>query len=214
MQPPLNPSLWRTCRVLANRRRLRLLSWIFQQMEITVTTAAQQFGWPLGYTSSALRLLQSRGLLSVQRSGRIVCYFPTPDPTVPFSSDLLEALRCVLFTPKGLEDAFATLTAFTHPRRLEILRALARGIDKPFDLLRITSMSFPALNRHLAKLRRRGFVTPSRSGRLQLTPPSDPLGSALISSTLSTPPHTFECQSSTPPVGYQRDQIPSPPVSR
>ncbi len=175
--------------MMANRRRLKLLDWLFQQEETTVSAAARQFDWPLGYTSAALRLLQSRGILSAQRIGRSVLYRPTPNPTIPFSSDLLAALRQTLSTPQGTELSFSFLTAFTHPRRLEILRALA-GRPTPRDALpRITAISIPALNRHLAKLRRRGFVTSGSDGHLTITPPTHPLAITLLSAAL----HPSDC---------------------
>jgi DNA-binding transcriptional ArsR family regulator len=58
------------------------------------------------------------------------------------------------------EDLFATFTAFTHPRRLQILRRLdAYGETAPDVLSEALSMSPAAVARHLDKLSRRGLVT-------------------------------------------------------
>jgi len=57
------------------------------------------------------------------------------------------------------EELFAAFTAFTHPRRLGILRHLdARGETEAEVLSEALSMSPAATTRHLSKLSRRGLV--------------------------------------------------------
>lgn len=76
-----------------------------------------------------------------------------------------------------------TRTAFTHPRRLQILKALAGG-EKDGEALRVaTGISARALNRHLAKLTSRGVVV-MEGIRFRLSRDGTPLSLCLL--TLAT----------------------------
>jgi len=71
------PTLWRTCRVLANRTRLRIFRRLAQQPGQTVSDVARRLRLSLPVTSQYLRALEARGLLSARRVGLRVTYRPS-----------------------------------------------------------------------------------------------------------------------------------------
>lgn len=73
-----------------------------------------------------------------------------------------------------MRAVFRLVTAFTHPRRVEIFRALRAGPASPGQLQFVTRISSRALLRHLAKLKARGFVKP-RQGLYSIVQPTDAL---------------------------------------
>ena len=155
----LNPTLWRTCRVLANRVRLRMLGVLFRQGELPVSAVAGAVGVSAVLASLYLRSLSARGLLAARREGRWVFYRPAADPSVRVAADLLQALDSAFASKRDpTKEIFRQATAFTHPRRVQIVRALANGAMAMDALARNTAIGRFALRRHLAKLCRRGFV--------------------------------------------------------
>ena len=118
-----HPTLWRTCRVLANPQRLACLKEVLLRPDSTVEEIAAAAALPHSKTSMGLRALQARGLLRARRHSQWTHYLPHPDPLVPCAKPILAAMRRALVTRPLLETELrATLTAFTHPRRLSILR--------------------------------------------------------------------------------------------
>ncbi|MEI6210558.1 MAG: ArsR family transcriptional regulator [bacterium] len=157
MQTDLTPSLWRTCRVLANARRLCLLRSVVVDGAGCVSELAQRTSLPEEKASQHLRLLQSRGLLRAMRTGPHVSYHARADPLVKHAEPLLAAL-CDAVRVESAEDLLSEVTAFTHPRRQVLVRCLA---EKPLDAVALAArskISMPAVFRHLRKLRRRGLV--------------------------------------------------------
>lgn len=155
-----HPTIWRTCRVLANRRRLACLRAVLQRPGLTVGDVATAAGLPDDQASLCLRALQARGLLHGSRVSRWVHYYPAPDPLVPVAAPILDATRRALLKARMSEpQIISCLTAFTHPRRLSILRTLLRSGHVGFSgLARAGQMSEAALFRHLMKLSNRGIV--------------------------------------------------------
>jgi DNA-binding MarR family transcriptional regulator len=176
----LRPTLWRTCRVLANRRRLRILQELFRRPGQSVTEVAVRLSLPVPLASRYLRELNARGLLGARRVGPRVSYRPFANPSVPQASPLIASLQRTFQTDS---DPFATIfrlaTAFTHPRRVELAAALASGPVRVAELGRRTGISKSALKRHVAKLRSRGFVCAATDGLALATPPSR-LAAALL----------------------------------
>src|SRR2546421_4014919 len=76
MPPSHQPTLWRTCRVLANRKRLQMLALLIRQPNQTVSTVAHQMRLSLPAASQYLRALEGRGLLTCRRVGLQVGYRP------------------------------------------------------------------------------------------------------------------------------------------
>lgn len=162
----LHPTLWRTCRVLANSRRLACLKAVLEQPDLTVESVADLAGLPEDQASLCLRALQSRGLIQARRHSRWVHYRPEPDRHVSFAEPLLGALRRALLDDRLPErEILRSLTAFTHPRRLAVLRRLQLAAPAPSAQLSLdTQVSLPALQRHLRKLRTRALVHLSEEG--------------------------------------------------
>jgi DNA-binding transcriptional ArsR family regulator len=184
MDATLKPTLWRTCRVLANERRLRLLVAVIQQEGASVSVLAASCGLAPNKATEHLRLLQSRGLLACRRVSRWVLYAAAPDPLVAHAADVLAATRAAIGRQESTAEMVRAFTAFTHPRRIAMVRALP-GKPIPLHVLAGRSgMSLPAAVRHADKLRRRGAIVESADG-WQLATPTNALLRALKGIALS-----------------------------
>mgnify|MGYP001189133913 CR=1 FL=1 len=122
-----HPTVWRTCRALMNERRLACLDAVLKTPGLSVGEAAHEVGFPENQTSINLRALQARGLLTARRDGRWIRYFPEADPLVQHAAMVLNAVRREWQGRNGLKEKrlIETLRAFTHSRRLTILKCLA-----------------------------------------------------------------------------------------
>jgi DNA-binding transcriptional ArsR family regulator len=157
---PLIPTLWRTCRVLANPQRLRCLRQVSLRPGRCVSEIAAATGVPVAVASQYLRDLQARGLIAVRRRSRWAFYDPEADSSVGHAATMLASARAAAKAedwpyPKAV-PAFA---AFAHPRRLAIIRSL-RSVE-PAGLSAIgrnTGIGERALLRHLADLAHAGVV--------------------------------------------------------
>ncbi|MEI8242750.1 MAG: winged helix-turn-helix domain-containing protein [bacterium] len=156
----LIPTMWRTCRVLANPQRLRCLQAVLRKPNRYVSELAKELREPVPVVSQYLRDLQARGMISVVRRSRWVFYGDSPDETVGHAAPLLAAMRLVLsekpLMPRQIE---LILQGFTHSRRIAVLRVLARSEPQRIATVRrATGISEPALLRHLRKLEACGIV--------------------------------------------------------
>jgi DNA-binding transcriptional ArsR family regulator len=153
------PTLWRTCRVLANRKRLQTLALLIRQPNQTVSTVAERMSLSVPTASQYLRALEARGLLTCRRVGRRVEYRVSAGTSEGAVQEIVKALRLVFRRrAQPIESIFKLATGFTHPRRVVIFRALANGTDSFAKLQAATNMPARALSRHLAKMEARGFV--------------------------------------------------------
>lgn len=160
-----HPTVWRTCRALMNERRLACLAVVLKSSGLSVGEIAAEAGLPENQTSINLRALQARGLLVARRDGRWIRYFAEPDPLVKHSAVVLAAMRFELKNGSGTKRLIETLRAFTHSRRLTILRCLARQSGSTCEtIVSRTHISRPAVCRHLGTLCRAGFVFASKDG--------------------------------------------------
>lgn len=180
------PTLWRTCRVLANTTRLRMLRHLISHPGKAVTEMARALKVPKAVASQYLRALNARGLLNARREGKWVYYSATGDKSVPASSLLLDAILQTFKAEKeSVEMIFRLVTAFTHPRREKIYCALQGGGGQSLEQLRKkTGISRHALRRHLNKLQRRGFVRKSKE-TFECDIPDNPLAKVLARLVLS-----------------------------
>ena len=178
----LHPTLWRTCRVLANTQRLQCLKTVLCKPGATVGQIAETCHYPVNQTSVYLRALQARGLLQSVRDSRWVHYHPQPDPLVPSAEPVLSAMtRALLKEKMPIKDVIFCLTAFTHPRRLVILSVLLQNKSIPFATLsRKSNVSLCALTRHLAKLCRRNMAVKDEEEYCAPLPPPSPLAASLL----------------------------------
>ena len=176
----LRPSLWRTCRVLANRRRLRIFSFLIDHPEATVSAIAKGINVPLSSTSKALRLLESRSLLMAKRSGSFVRYSVAGHNRTGRHGGLTTTLKEAFENHPGRVNAvFSLVAVFTQPLRIEIFNAL-RGQPQSFEQVRIaTGVSSRALDRHLQKLESRGFIR-RRHGCYRTVRPSNEVQRELV----------------------------------
>ena len=177
----------RLARAIASIPRLRMLSLLIHG-EKTPTQMAKALAVPLCAVSLHLRVLVIAGLISRRKSGPW-CYYRAESPydsttlsgrlaawlrtllkTLPVTSEQHpELLKVRDVTPPPASALYRTIyeasTAFTDLRRLQVLRHLGRqrraGTQ---DLAEVLSMSSQALNRHMHKLMRRGYVLARLSG--------------------------------------------------
>lgn len=164
MAMTLEPTMWRTCRILTHPVRLRMLGMLLAEGECCVSAMAASLRIPDSTATQHLRLLQSRGLIRGRRSSRWVRYTPKPDVSVGHARDMLNAVGAALARQETFESIRQALTAFTHPRRIAIVRALRSCAKDAASLRHECGMSDPALDRHLRKLRQRGLVEHADDG--------------------------------------------------
>ena len=159
-KPDLQPTLWRTCRVLANRTRLRILREVIRSSSLSVTDVADKLEMSDSTASEYLRMLNARGLLAAKRKGAWVYYTAKFDPSVSGAKELLAALKIDLQpSEKSIESVFRLITGFTHPRRIQIVRTLSNEAMHLYDLQAKTGIYLDSLKRHLFKLEDRGYIT-------------------------------------------------------
>jgi len=159
----LHPTVWRTCRVLSNEQRLRLLWKLFQLGEGNVTALGDAVGLKEPLASDYLRALNARGLISSERRRNYVFYNPVANPEVEHAGQMLDILRDCYEDLIPMAKVTYHMTAFTHPRRLDIVRALSQGVEDEVQLSVQTRISPEALYRHIKKLDARGYV--EKNGR-------------------------------------------------
>lgn len=177
-----HPTLWRTCRVLAHEKRLACLKAVIEQPGGAVGEIAARIHTAKNQASLFLRALQARGLIGAQRQSRWVYYAPSPDPLVAGSDRLLSALKRALVDEKRpFAEVRKTLTGFTHPRRLVVLRRLSENPSLAFlELAVVAGISPPALSRHLKKLSERRLVWCDVDSRWRLATPPNHLAKTLL----------------------------------
>lgn len=175
----LSPAFWRTCRAVACETRLQLLWHILEQGELSVSEGRMHVGISQPNASQQFRTLAERGLLIPRREGMRVIYRAEANDAVAFSANMLEALRECFDRKVSHKSVIRSATAFTHERRIEIVRAL-RGKSLSFNVLAdVSGISPSALSRHLDKLERRGFVG-RKTSEYCLRHPGDHFGQMLL----------------------------------
>jgi DNA-binding MarR family transcriptional regulator len=176
----LNPTLWRTCRVLAGATRLNLLQRILADPTQNVSQLAAAVGIGEPYASQELRRLQSRGLLQRHRKGLPVFFRPIPDPQVPSAAPLLRALKSALSgAPEPAAEIMRIAHALSNEQRIIIAQALMSAAQSPKTLADRTQIRPGPLHRHLQLLIAGGFV--QRKGPcLLFRTPHHPLAQALV----------------------------------
>ena len=180
MDPPLTPSLWRTCRVIASGTRLRLLEVLRRSGKDCVSDLARDAGLSRVTATQNLRALQARGLVRAVRAGRWVYYDLHPDPLVRHAGDILAAVLAALRRRDDEVRIVQAATAFTHERRIRLAQALSVKAGRPDDLARRCGMSLDAAYRHLDKLARRGLAAVDADGVWQLVQPPPGLARDLL----------------------------------
>jgi len=175
----LRPTLWRTCRVLACETRLEMLRLLFEKEELCVSEMADLTGITAHNASTQLRALNARGLITPRRENQKVIYRAEPNEELSAAPALLKEVRNAFEKKTPVKTIFHLCTAFTHQRRIELVRTLTDGPQSFGELLEKTGMSTSALWGHLDKLSARGFVK-EQEGRYRLCRVKDPLRRALL----------------------------------
>jgi len=175
----LRPTLWRTCRVLACETRLKMLRLLFENGELCVSEMADLTGISPHNASTQMRALNARGLITPRREGQRVIYRAEANEELDAAPLLLEAVRDAFAKKTPAKTVFHACTAFTHERRIEIVRVLTGGPRSFGDLMQETGMSSAALWNHLDKLSSRGFVK-ARDNRYRLCRVNGPFRRALL----------------------------------
>lgn len=177
----LSPTLWRTCRVIANDSRLNLLRVLFEYGENTVTALGKRTGLAEPHVSLHLRLLNSRGLITARHDGKWVYYTAMPNRAVKHAPEIMDALeKTVADTGMKNRHVLKIATAFTHERRIVIVRHLQPGSTSARALSLRTQIPLMTLYRHLDKLVARRIVK-SENHLYALGKPSKLLGETLLS---------------------------------
>ena len=177
----LNPTLWRTCRMLSGTTRIRLLRCLEENPGSNVSALARAVGVGLSAASQELRRIQSRGLLQTEHRQASLIYRFGADPQVASSAPILKALRAALSSrgPAEDEQIQAIARGLAHPKRIDLLRSLLNSPKSAFALQKEFRLSFRTLDRHVRTLLASGFVR--RDNRtLHAVPPGHPLAKALL----------------------------------
>jgi DNA-binding transcriptional ArsR family regulator len=174
-------------RALANHQRIQILRVLVVLGERGVAQMCEALGAHVDPVSRHLRLLAAAGLVWRRRSGRVVYYRLPETPRNPLTGAVIAFLhsafqhirtrdaRRVARSSRGASLArsdarlFAYFTAFTHSRRLQIIRYLYEHGTAPMGVLPDQlGMSPQACWRHVSKLCRRGIAASERAGRATL----------------------------------------------
>ncbi|VGO15522.1 hypothetical protein PDESU_04106 [Pontiella desulfatans] len=133
--------------------RLEMLSLLNGRPPMFVQAIGEQLGCSEDVASKQLQLLADGDFLSQERKGRFLFYSG-------MESDRLGCLVLEESLRDGadLGSIMKSLTAFTHERRILIVRELAKGARVFEELCGATGISLDAMKRHLRKLEGRGFV--------------------------------------------------------
>ncbi len=177
----LHPTLWRTCRTLADRTRLEIVRDLIKNPGRSVSEVATRHDISVPMASISLRALNARGILASCREGTSIFYSVSPNESISWTRQLTVAISKVFTHNRSPLDVLCRqATAFTHPRRITICRALIfKGRLSCKHLVFQSRISRPALRRHLIKLQKRGFVSLEKK-LWRITTPSDDFSRALI----------------------------------
>ena len=177
----LNPTLWRTCRMLSGEARIRLLRTLHDQPGRNVTELAQAVDIGLSDASQELRRIQSRGLLQPEHRGAALVYRLGADPQVASAAPLLKALKATFASPAT--DSATTIQAiansFGHPKRIAILKSLMQAPKSVYGLHNEIRTAYGNLQRHLQILLDSGLVC-RKDRQLHFIAPIHPLARALL----------------------------------
>lgn len=177
----LNPTLWRTCRVLAGANRIKLLRQLHDHPGQNIASLAQSLGIGRPYASQEMRRIQSRGFLRPAKCGASLVYSPAADPQVSSAAPLLKAVWTALDHLPAARDADMTVLAagLAHERRIALARSLLQAPRTPSQLITEHPMAPCSFYLHLRKLTAAGFIM-KRKRQLWFQTPGHPLGKVLV----------------------------------
>lgn len=176
----LNPTLWRTCKMLAGATRVKLLRQLYAHPGRNVSALGAAVGIRRACASQELRRIQSRGLLQAARRGRPLIYRLEADPQVPSAAPLLKAIQAAMerLPARRDPDICAIANGLAHARRIAIARVLLIGPCASADLQFRLRLSAFGLEQHLKTLEQGGWVK-RQGSQVRFQPPPHPLAHAL-----------------------------------
>ena len=187
MSESLEPTVWRSCRALANRTRLSLLKAMIDEPPMCVQELAFRCKLKKSVCSQYLRILNARGFLQASRRGRWVNYVLGANPSVKHADDLLKAVVRALrgcASDKAYARVMKDLTIFTCPKRMLIVCVIRDNPGRSFFFFfSRCRMPYQTLHRQLKKLERRGVVSWAESG-ITLCTPARPLAKKILTLVL------------------------------
>jgi len=189
--PSREQLFWAFCRVLANETRIRLLFEIIRSAPLSVSELATRIHALENGVSTHLRELHTYGLISPNRLSQSVYYSIRTTPPETYPKIVLPALLDCEKSETKPSAIIHQATAFTHQRRIEIVRLLSKKPLPSKSILDSSNIKPSALARHLSKLKTRGVIT-QVGFAFHLSPQRNNLGAALLEAALhkTTRPHT------------------------
>ncbi len=177
----LNPTLWRTCKMLAGSTRIRLLRQLYEHPGECVSALGKRIGIGESAASQELRRIQSRGLLQAERSGSFLLYHLAADPQVSSAAPILKAMQSALSSlpPESDEEMCTIASGLSHERRIRIVQSLQKAPQSLPDLQYALKISPHPFQKHLSTLKASGFAV-TEGNRIQLSVPDHPLAKALF----------------------------------
>lgn len=181
----LNPTLWRTCRMLAGATRVKLLRQLHEQPGRNLSELAKAVQIGISAASQELRRIQSRGLLKVERRRSFAFYRFGADPQVPTAEPLLKALQSALrnYPEERDQEIIQIAKGFSHPRRIAILKELGKAPKRRLVLRGIANLPQSSASRHVGVLVQSALVS-CENGWLVLKRSRHPLACALLHLTV------------------------------
>jgi DNA-binding transcriptional ArsR family regulator len=188
MSKLLEPTVWRSCRALANRTRLSLLKALIDEPPLCVQTLAARCKLKKSVCSQYLRILNARGFLQASRRGRWVDYSLGANPSVRHADDILRAVISALKgcpSPKDYTILLKDLTIFTCPKRIFIVRTIhAHPGHSISQLVTLCHIPYQTLHRQLKKLENRAVIIREETC-ITLCRPTRPLATLLLKLVLA-----------------------------
>lgn len=178
--PNLNPTLWRTCKMLAGAKRIQLLRQLQKQPGRSVRDLGKAVGVKRSDASQELRRIQSRGLLKSKRQGIPLVYRLEADPQVSSAAPLLKAILSAMASrpPERDLDMCTLANGLANEHRIAIVRALMASPQTMADLQMNLNLSAPACVKHLRILLDSGYAE-KRNQLIHFRVPAHPLARTL-----------------------------------
>ncbi len=174
-----NP-VWKICRVLANKTRLRILRRLIEEPNLCESDIAMFLGLTRPSASKHIRTLSEYEFIETRpRSKWLFCRICDPKPKDPLHDVQKILFKNLTSGEKQIDKIYRSATAFTHERRCCIVRLLQNRNMSLEELVRTSNISEIAMNRHLKKLINRGIVA-KKEDVYHFTRPIDPLTNSLV----------------------------------
>ncbi len=174
---------WAFCRVIAQKTRLALLRELILNPGLNVTELTLSVDRTESAVSMHLKQLHTAGLVVPYRQDQQVLYSVEAPANARFALQILPFLIKTLEKEAAYDPIIRMATAFTHQRRIEILRLLRTGPQSADYLMEKTKMKRSSFYRQIHKLEGRGFISQAGAD-YGISCPNTPLAKALLKAAL------------------------------